>query len=410
MNSVKRGDLFEDKCFDVINTALHKGELGIIPEYCQIFQKKKYYSSNREDHIIFDLSIEVTLPGSKKPTLVYIIECKDLNHNIPVDDVEEFQSKLSGIKGFQTKGVFIAKKPLQKGGKKIANNRGFMFIQINDDGYNIVLDKKERIINDDADPILINIRAKIYQSFLANSIYGLKKITKEGISRISQEILNDFSSKNEYKYLNIENFILFVEKYHNVTFGFLPSTSSEYGQFIPKTNTILINPNLVDSNKYSFIVFHEIAHYYLHRNVRINDTLYESFIDAQFNFVENKYSLNNAKNWIEWQANYLAGCLLLPENMLFNAVVLWQMKYGIRNKGTIYLDKQRVNKEDYFNLINHLSLTFNTTKTVIKYRLLDLKILLIDPSYFAKKVNNTVVEDMEEIRRQSLERDRARNY
>ncbi|MBW8359582.1 MAG: ImmA/IrrE family metallo-endopeptidase [Weeksellaceae bacterium] len=410
MNSTEKGDIFEQKCYDVLNTALQNGELGIIPQNCQIFQKKKYYSSDREDDIVFDLSIEVTLPRSKKPTLVYIIECKDLNHNIPVDDVEEFQSKLSGIKGFQTKGVFIAKKPLQKSGKKIANNKGFMFIQLNDDGYNIILDKKERILREDSELVLENIRNKIYESFLTNSIYGLKKITKKEISKISIGILNDFISRNEYKYLNIENFILFLEKYHNVTFGFLTSSCNEFGQFIPKTNTILINQNLVGSNKYSFIVFHEVAHYFLHRNVRINGNLYESFTDAQFDFVENKYSLNNAKNWIEWQANYLAACLLLPEHMLYNAIVMWQTKNSIRNKGTIFLDKQRVNKEDYINLSNHLCATFNTTKTVIKYRLLDLKILIIDPSYSTKNATYSPLDNMEKIRQQSLERDRARNY
>ncbi len=410
MNTTKKGNLFEQRCYDVINTALQNGELGIIPENCEIFQKRKYYSSSRKDFIIFDLAIEVTLVGGKKPTLVYIIECKDLNHNIPVDDVEEFQAKISGIDGFQTKGLFIAKKPLAKSGKTIADNKGFMIIQLNDDGYNIILDKKERIVKENEDQILNNIKAKIYESFLKNSIFGLKKISKRGIAKISSDILDDFNSKVEYKNANIDNFKLFLEKYHNITFDTLPSSSLEFGQFIVSENKILINQNLINSNKYNFILFHEIAHYYLHRNILINNSLYESFTDAQFDFIENKYSLNNAKNWIEWQANYLASCLLLPEKMLYNTIVIWQMRNGIRNKGTIFLDKQRVNKEDFFNLSNHLCKIFNTTKTVIKYRLLDLKILIIDPSYFGKSTDHLLLDDIEEIRKQSLERDQARNY
>lgn len=410
MSSTQKGDIFEQKCYDVLNTALQSGELGLIPENCNIFRKKKYYSSLRESEIIFDLSIEVILQGSKKPTLVYIVECKDLNHNIPVDDVEEFQAKLSGILGFQTKGVFIAKKPLAKGGKNVANNRGFMFIQLNESGYNIVLDKKERLAINGEDQVLNKIRHKIYDSFLTKSIYGLKKLTKKGIVKISENILNEFNSKVEYKLSNIDNFKLFLEKYHNIIFELLPVNSVEFGQFIPRENKILINQTLIESNKYGFIFFHEVAHYFLHRSILINNNLYESFSDAKFDFVENKYTLNNPKNWIEWQANYLASNLLIPEKTLFSKIVMWQEKNSIRNKGTIFLDKQRVNKEDFINLTNHLCKIFNTTKTVIKYRLLDLEILKIDPSFYRTRFISPQFDDIEEIRRKSLERERARDY
>lgn len=59
MNSVKKGNLFEEKCYDIIISALEKGELGVVSKICKVYKKKKYYSYIRESDIIFDLSIEV---------------------------------------------------------------------------------------------------------------------------------------------------------------------------------------------------------------------------------------------------------------------------------------------------------------------------------------------------------------
>ncbi|HFK5599134.1 TPA: restriction endonuclease, partial [Elizabethkingia anophelis] len=147
-NTTRKGDLFEDKCFTIIEKALKNGELGVIPSMSKIYKKKKYFSPDREGDIIFDISIEVTLKEAKKPTLVYIIECKDLNKNVPVDDVEEFQSKINSLKGFQVKGVMIANGSLQKSGYNIANNKGLMFIEVNENGYDIVLEKTKKNSSD----------------------------------------------------------------------------------------------------------------------------------------------------------------------------------------------------------------------------------------------------------------------
>ena len=83
---------------------------------------------------------------------------------------------------------------------------------------------------------------------------------------------------------------------------------------------------------------------------------------------------------------------------------------SIRNKGTIFLDKQMVNRDDFKNLCEHLSEFFCISKTVIKFRLLNLKVLTIDPSYYqvfksnAKSNYPNDDDDIEEIRRKSIER------
>lgn len=129
MNTVKKGDEFEEKCHSLIFKAINNYDLSILPAHCQVFKKKKYFSEKRKKDIIFDLSIEVKSPNSKRPTLLFIIECKDYaTKSIPVDDLEEFDSKIDGIKGVQTKGVFISSKSFQSGSIDIAETMGILIM------------------------------------------------------------------------------------------------------------------------------------------------------------------------------------------------------------------------------------------------------------------------------------------
>lgn len=401
MNTVKKGDLFEDKCYEIINTALINGELGLVPSLCKIYRKKKYYSNKRKSEIIFDISIEMTLKNSIKPTLVYIIECKDLNKRVPIDDIEEFESKITGLQGFQVKGVFVSRTPLQKSGFSFADNAGFMFIEVNQDGYNIVLSKGSGKRNIE-DEVFSKIKAKLFDSFLIKTIHGLKRLSKKSIEGISKKIINDFYKESKSSKFDVQNFKEYLIEFHNLQFEDLDENSNDLGLYIPSQNKILINKSLLDSKKYNFVFFHEVAHYFLHKSILINKNIYDFFADSEFSFLDDKHILNNPKNWVEWQANYLASCIALPKYSLLMIIIIWQIQNGIRNKGTIFLDKQKVNRDDFKFISNLLSESFDVSKTVIKYRLVDLGILTIHTSYENFFQNNKI--EIEEMRRESIER------
>lgn len=409
MNSVKKGDLFEEKCYDIIISALEKGELGIVPKICKVYKKKKYYSYIRESDIIFDLSIEVVPEGASRPVMIYVIECKNLNTNVPVDDVEEFSHKINSILGTTIKGVFIANGKLQQGAYNTAKNKGFMLIEVNENGYDIVLHKKGKNNLQYQDSVITKIKEKVYEEFLVKEVSGLKKLSKASIQRIADNIIKDFFTHFEDGiHYNLSNFQTFLQNYHKITFAFLSNDDDNLGQFLPSDNKILIKNIKSEFYEHNFTLYHEIAHYFLHKSVRINGNLYESFSDAEFSHFDNKYILNNPKNWIEWQANYLASCLALPKDELTTKIILWQKEKGIRNKGTIYLDSQNVNIDDFRELSNYLSHYFEISKTVIKYRLLDLKILYIDSSYYKKfqSNQNEDTDNTEYLRSISIERAR----
>ncbi len=105
MSTVAKGDALESQTFTLLKGELERGKLGIDSSSGRIFQKKGYYSKEREKEIIVDISIELWLPQAQNYSLLWVCECKNYNHPIPVDDVEEFKAMLDQIAGKNIKGV-----------------------------------------------------------------------------------------------------------------------------------------------------------------------------------------------------------------------------------------------------------------------------------------------------------------
>lgn len=130
MNSVAKGDELEDKTFDLLKEELSKGRLGIDAASGKIFKKKGYYSKDREKDIIVDISIEVWPPDAENYSLLWVCECKNYGHKVPVDDVEEFKAKLDQIAGKNVKGVIATKNSFQSGAISYARNQGIGLVRI----------------------------------------------------------------------------------------------------------------------------------------------------------------------------------------------------------------------------------------------------------------------------------------
>jgi len=130
MSTVAKGDALENQTFTLLKGELERGKLGIDSSSGRIFQKKGYYSKEREKEIIVDISIEVWLPQAKNYSLLWVCECKNYNHHVPVDDVEEFKAKLDQIAGKNIKGVIATKTSFQSGALKYARNQGIGLVRI----------------------------------------------------------------------------------------------------------------------------------------------------------------------------------------------------------------------------------------------------------------------------------------
>ena len=392
MNTTKIGNLFEEKVHTLIENAIKTEKLGLIESQCKVYAKKGYYSKDREGNIKFDLTIELWPPNSKNFSLLYIIECKNYNHKVPIDDLEEFYSKINQVTGANRKGIFITNNSFQKSAYNFAKNKGIMLIEVlSDDSLNFILhrttrsnsitEKSNNKFEERLENLIINLFKNNDEEINENIIEGLEILSKKDIETIVKEILLKFD-ENIFKYgvqVNLKVFQRYLEIEFGLKFEFTSELEDEYlGVFDNKNKVILINDEISGTNKLQFTLAHEIGHFFLHSNLHLNQEIYNKFEDSQFNYFFDRYQLQNPKNWIEWQANYFAACLLMPKIVLIKLLIAYQRKENIRNEGQIYLDNQPDNYNLYRKTIDDLALRLNVSKSSLKYRMKELGILIND--------------------------------
>ena len=408
MNTVKLGDEFEDKSYSIIEQALKNNDFGLIPKYCKIYRKKPYYSFRRKTDIIFDLAIEVTPPKAKNPTLLYLIECKNYTSAVPVSDVATFAEYISQIEGFAIKGVFVSNNRLQSGALETVKSYGMMLIEVNDDDYNILLLRTDKLKNQNEKDIELDekIRKTIENALLPKKIEGLKQLSAQQIQNIANTFLNEFDSSilaGAYK-LDLKQLTNYLEKKYQLKIEYVNLLNNDgtklLGYFDSQSNKILIDYTIVGTERFPFTLAHEIAHFVLHKNLKMNQTVYNNFKDSVHNIFTQQYELINDKNWIEWQANNFASAILMPHTSILARLIEVQRRMGVsRNQGTIYVDHQEQNKKDFHTYVDYLSNHFGTSKQSVEYRLKSLGIIKTP-----KDVKVNYASEQERIRQESIRR------
>ncbi|MFA6137096.1 MAG: ImmA/IrrE family metallo-endopeptidase [Sulfurimonas sp.] len=386
MNTVKIGDKFEDKSYDLIEKAINNNEFGISKESAKVFKKKGYYSRDREKDIIFDLSIEIWPKNAKRYSLLFLIECKSsLSKKVPVDDVEEFYTKINQVAGVNVKGVMISDKSFQSGGLTFAKNRGMMLIEVDSyDTYSIILHKTDHEKIDEKNKEIDEIFFYFIKKTLGiEEVNGLKKLSSEQIENIAKQILEKYNKL--ITGINISEFISHLENEYNLTFDFSKELETVNGKKIKgycdlRNKKILLDYSIVNTEEFSFILGHELGHYFLHQNLKINQEQYNDFEDSKYDFLVGKYALKNDRNWIEWQANKFSVSLFMPKELFLTRLITYRKGIGISRPEHIYLDNQSINKQDYYKTLNYLSNYFGTSKTSVKYMIEELN-LITDTTY-----------------------------
>ena len=69
------------------------------------------------------------MPNAEQYSHLTIFECKDLNKNVSVDDIEEFESKLRQVGEHDTKGIMVSTKGFAKSTINIAKSLILKFLQ-----------------------------------------------------------------------------------------------------------------------------------------------------------------------------------------------------------------------------------------------------------------------------------------
>jgi len=410
MNTTEKGDKFEDKVLSLLMKDIKSFSLSLGHEnHIKVFKKKKYYSRFRKGYIEFDIAIEVyrdkNIPNYSS---LILVECKDYKKAVGVDQINKFLQDVRDLsEGSFTHGlkpIMAISSRLAKSAYNIAVERNVGLIKISDtDGLKWVLNRsfEKYGINQFLDPESIFVEGE--QPYYSNSSWFFYSKNKWFIN--FRDYLRDitgtkgrnYSSQVEYfskeKLEIIAKDILIKIEYLDGVVCLSDLLSYEalssvklYKDVIPsvheknllgrvdfKTNEIFMYKKATDDEKRDrFTLAHELSHILLgHGKYLDKDSLEENDLD-------NLEVLDNSMvAKLEFQANYLASCLLVPKDQLAKAFSKIYSNSGLKRRGIfwIYLDNQPENKMIANNIINKLARYFNVSKSVIKIRLIGFGLL-----------------------------------
>jgi len=428
LNSTKKGDELEARIFRLFQEEIHQDRFFLKKDCCKLFRKKGYYSKDREKHIIFDLSIEIFLPGQDFYSLLFLVECKSYNHPVPVDDAEEFYSKIQQISGANIKGVIASTNSFQEGTLNYARSKGIGLLRYYDssdfkwvlnrspsslisnnyalsewkNAYRGITNESHRSIyfdcyccinNNYTNSLklffssLSNINAADDGGDLLNAIVNPIVESSAIVAYRDETEIEDLSKKVlsiiDYQdgEVQLEDVCKWqaAEKGLRVTFD--KSHDDDYTDteilgrinFEPLEIEILENIHKNATHK-KFTLAHELGHLLLGHGKYMTSEYYQKS-DFELEILPNLGIKDIAR--MEWQANYLASCLLLPRDRFVHDFMRLSTMFGIRDRGfgLLYLDKQACNIAAFYNITGGLRSKYRVSRSVVKIRLKKLGLL-----------------------------------
>ena len=411
MNTTKKGDELEEYVFKYLKTLIKNGSLGVLENNCKIFKQKGYQSIER-GLIYFDVSIEVFFAEQETPSFVFFFECKNYSRTVPVDDIQVFSDNVSKVGLHNSKAICITTKGFQSGAKNIAKSRKIGLWKIIKDGHQTILNRRFNRTTDSINEIGLCLDDLNYtpQGLGSNFIQTPLRLTTCLIDLFSDLLLDNYNLWDIYSKLHIKQNVPYIAKEKLCELG------QSYFEKFSKNNKLdlteiakalkleiirtenLINKNhiaevnfqtniiiLFGHNTFSpqqlnFALAHELAHKILnHDRYFISETqLLDQLSTGHTNLISTA-DLNR----LEFQANYLAACILLPDNLLKRVFFGFLKYYDIKNKGfsPLYIDDQPCNKNNYANVCLPIAEQFAVSQETLKIRLADLGLAKFDGSF-----------------------------
>lgn len=401
-STTEKGDSFEHKVFNLVKELIANDDFFVPNKRSKIFSKKKYFSSKRQGNITVDIAIETYMADAPDYSQLVIIECKDLGRKVSTDDIEEFDSKISGIGEHNTKGLFISTSYFTREALKTAKFLKIGLVKINsDDKFEWINYRKRKTFESiDVGEIANEMTGDLPSQANFISYYNSRRI--ENVA----DLLLEYKIIDYYKHL--EKFIR-VRYIDEATIDNIISKLSKYGIYTPKLDisklcalmeekysvkfelqialsksilgkiefdplSISISKDLIsDPHRQRFTISHEIGHLILHSKI-LKDKIDERIDDEHtLSLRENISSIANSR--LEWQANIFASHLLLPKEPFLLEVAKIFVSENIRNN-RLYLDSQPVNQQLVFSILRKLGYQFGVSMEVVKLRLIRLNLLV----------------------------------
>ncbi|MGP9691909.1 ImmA/IrrE family metallo-endopeptidase [Psychrobacter sp. AOP30-A2-5] len=400
MNTTEKGDNFEDKVLTLLMEEIESFNTFINPKnHMKVFKKKKYYSRFRKNDIEFDIAIEV-YQDEKIPNYssLILIECKDYKGAVGVDQVNKFLQDVRDLSegnfSYNLKPIMAISSNLAKSAFNVALERNVGLIKINESdglkwvlnrsfekyGINQALSSKDIFVHSDQ-PNYYNSNWFFYSenrwfsSFkdYLRDITGQKdECSKSQVVYFSKDTLENIAKEilTKIEYLDgvvcLSDLLSYevlksVKLYKDV----IPSVheKSLLGRVDFKSNEIFIyKKEIEDEKRDRFTLAHELSHILLGHSQYLDKDSFEEHDLASIQVLDNSMVAK-----LEFQANYLASCLLVPSEQLAKAFLKIYSELGLKRRGVfwIYLDNQAENKM-IANLLASWLVTLMFQKVLLK--------------------------------------------
>lgn len=416
MNTTKKGDDFEEVIYELFLKDIKDNKTTInSSSHIKAFRKKKYYSRYREKYIEFDIAIEVyqdvELPNMSN---LLLIECKDYKGAVGVDQLGKFLDDIRDISEgeltYKIRPIMAISSNLAEGAFNKAKNRGVGLVKLNS-GKTLthILNRKYRYQDVDNKydvegifvkgelPNLSNLSYMMYaqnQWFFGiedyiksligqpfnNSNQKVDFIPKVGLENLAESLLVEIDYSDGS--VNLDKIVL-LDALSHITI--VKDVTDHDQRLLGKIDFIqqeiyLYKQSDDNLHRDRFTLAHEISHILLdHGRYLIKDAFFNEDLNGESS------NRNGFISKLEFQANYLASCILMPKKTFLERFLEIYKKLGLTPRGKVFLynDKQECNKIVVNNVLVGLSRYFNVSKKAVEIRLKDLGILF-DESNFTK--------------------------
>lgn len=419
MNSTAVGDRFEREVFEAFEQMIVSNRFPVRRQSCEIFTKKGYYSNDRKKNIIFDVSIEVYNPGSREISLLFLIECKNYTHSVPVDDSEEFFAKMQQVSA--AKGIIVARGPFQEGTVNFCRSKRIGLLRFfTSSNVQFVLHRSSSVFGmragqagTDATSLWQTLRSDerrsrfdfcgAYQGEPTNSLPSFfNEMLRDDLeivsySRIANRTPPPPCDVTYYSAEAIERKVAAILNGVKYTGGAVPldgicrRQESVTGlkvhqgvtghEGLPVLGALSFEPleitifaDLEGNNaRQRFTLAHELGHYFLgHRRYMRSEWAFER--DLEYGATQGDAEEIRR---MEWQANQFASSLLLPLKPLIDDFWWLARKHGLeqRSFGFLYVDEQKCNLSVFYDITNILMERYSVSRTAVKMRLERLKLI-----------------------------------
>jgi Zn-dependent peptidase ImmA (M78 family) len=425
VTSTQKGDALERLIHDLFQTQIHADRFWVKKENCKIFLKKGYYSKDRQGEIIFDVAIEIYLPDAEEYSFLVLIECKNYAHSVPVDDVEEFFTKVQQVAAANAKAIVASTASFQSGARTFATSKGIGLIRyFAADDFKWELKRSPSATArsnsaDEAYDVEIALAQEEFRSF-AFDLYMQSPARKtNSLWDFFEDLMLDsgFSSHQVRRIANsrskLKNQVPFHEKdsLESLSFQTLAELGYSSGEVdlielslrqskltgltletdvvAPVSDTahpvlgrITFEPLLIqiyaqetqNRGRERFTLAHELAHHLLNHGAYL---VSETCDDSDFSLQRSKDVNGSDIARMEFQANYLAASLLMPRTNFIEDFYILIKKLDVPNKGfgSLYVDDQPCNLQTFQVLTGLLMQRYGVSREAAKIRLESLGLL-----------------------------------